>query len=220
VNPVGKDPNKILKTPIKYGSSWHFFQAESWLDYAIREQAPSSIYYAAIEIRYGIEFLFFEVLVLNCGYLTEGEYKKCIKNYSNLKKMVKKHEPNYTKLAEFSEDLASLSPNSPNIHIWDIHKLLKYHGISSRYLHFMGKHEFTFQDTNWLIRAIAKLDDIFKNILKYTKLNKVFGLMPPSDMEPEVHKAWTEYESGLLSREELKIRMNIALPILRIRRNQ
>ena len=84
----------------------------------------------------------------------------------------------------------------------------------------MGKHELTFQDINWLIRAIAKLNDILENTLKYPKLNKVFGLIPPSDMEPEVHKAWTGYESGLLSREELKIRMNIALPILRQRRNQ
>jgi len=79
VNPAGKDPNKILKTPIKYGSSWHFLQAESWLDFAIREQTPSSIYYAAIEIRYGIEFLFFEVLVLKCGHLTEEEYKNALR---------------------------------------------------------------------------------------------------------------------------------------------
>jgi len=69
----------------------------------------------------------------------------------------------------------------------------------------MGKHELTFQDINWLIKAIAKLNDILENTLKYPKLNQVFGLIPPSDMEPKVHKAWTGYESGLLSREDLKI---------------
>jgi hypothetical protein len=57
----GKSPKEILtNTPVDH-SSWHFFQARSWLDYATRKDAPAAIHYAAFELRYGIEHLLFEL---------------------------------------------------------------------------------------------------------------------------------------------------------------
>jgi hypothetical protein len=64
VNWCGKSPNEILRNPPLDHSSWHFFQARSWLDYATRENAPSAIHYAALELRYGVEYLVFELLLL------------------------------------------------------------------------------------------------------------------------------------------------------------
>jgi len=60
----GKPPNEILTNPAVDHSSWHFFQALSWLDYATRENAPSAIITLAFELRYGIEHCFFSYLSL------------------------------------------------------------------------------------------------------------------------------------------------------------
>jgi hypothetical protein len=54
-NFTGRTPDEILNNVIVDSSSWHFFQALSWLDYAKRSQAPSAIHYAAFELRYGVE---------------------------------------------------------------------------------------------------------------------------------------------------------------------
>ena len=105
----GKSPNEILANPPVDHSSWHFFQARAWLDYATRENAPSAILYAALELRYGLEYLLFQLLVLASDSLSLREYKQAIGNPKQMKKMLKSPPRNYTKLAEFTEILVSVA---------------------------------------------------------------------------------------------------------------
>jgi hypothetical protein len=45
MNPEGKSADKILANPIADHSSWHFFQAVSWIDFAKRTQKPAALHY-------------------------------------------------------------------------------------------------------------------------------------------------------------------------------
>src|SRR5213075_2723190 len=107
-------------------SSWHFFQAHSWLDYATREDAPSAIHYAAFELRYGLEYLLFELLVLANESLTPAQYDRCLGNPAEMRRMLKNRGPNYDRLAEFTQAILSLEPNAPKLRYWDLNELFRY----------------------------------------------------------------------------------------------
>ena len=214
---IGRSAEQILHNTIFDHSSWHFFQARSWLDYAQRTQLPSSIHYAAFELRYGIEYLLFELLVLANESLTHKEYEKCLGDPTKMKKMLGTLGTNYHRLAEFSEILFSLTPSQPKIRFWDIDQLFRYWGTASEYLHFVGAQTLTYRDVNWLIKAIAHLDEPLKKLWDVVTGTLGTGIMRPSKMQPEVRSAWIEFSNGRLAKDDLIIRMRLIQPILQAR---
>jgi len=53
-SPLGRSADEIVANVLIDHSSWHFYQARSWLDLARRTDNPSAIQYAALELRYGL----------------------------------------------------------------------------------------------------------------------------------------------------------------------
>jgi hypothetical protein len=216
---TGRTPDKILKNEIADSSSWHFFQARSWLDYAKRSQLPSAIHYAAFEMRYGIEYLLFHLLVLTYETLNRADYERCIGDPKEMKKMLKTHGTSYHLLSEFSATLLTLEPNAPKLVFWDLDKLFRYWGIASEYLHFVGAQTKTYQNITWIIKAIARLDVPLEDLWDSATKGIGIAIMRPSGMEPEVRAAWLEFSAGTLSKEDLKTRMRLIQPVLRKRRS-
>ena len=216
---AGKDPNAILKNEFKDHSSWHFFQARSWVDYAKRSQSPSAIHYAAFELRYGIEYLLFELLVLTSESLTELEYERCLGDPKKMKKMLGTQGVNYHKLAEFTQALLSLTPGAPNLIFWNIDELFRFWGIASSYLHFVGAHSLTYGSQEWFIKGIAELDSVLDKLWRDITESYGKGVYRPSNMQPEVRAAWTNFQSGAINRDELILRMRILQPLLNARMN-
>jgi hypothetical protein len=106
------------------------------------------------------------------------------------------------------------------LRFWDINELFRFWGIASSYLHFVGAYSLTYHDANWLIKGIAELETILKNVWNAVTQTRGIGVLPPSKMEPEVHTAWLEYLSGSLSKENLSLRLRLIHPALQIRRNK
>src|SRR5436190_3267649 len=129
----GKSPNEILVNPAVDHSSWRFFQALSWLDYAVRENAPSAIHYAAFELRYGIEYLLFELLVFASESLSLREYQQAIGNPKQMKTMLASPARNYAKLAEFTKVVVSADSDAPPVQIWNLKDLFRYWGVASEF---------------------------------------------------------------------------------------
>ena len=215
-----KSPNEILKNPPLDHSSWHFFQAWSWLDYATRENAPSAIHYAALELRYGLEFLLFQLLVLASESLSLREYKEAIRNPKQMKKMLKSPARNYAKLAEFSKIVVSVDSHAPTLQFWNLADLFRYWGIASEFLHFLGVHSLTYSQADWTAKAVARLDSVLKPIWSAVTGTFGIGLIKPSQMEPEVRQAWTEFKDDNLTKDDLIRRLGIMQPILRARRSE
>jgi hypothetical protein len=214
---IGRTPNEILNNPVVDISSWHFFQASSWIDYAKRSQTPSAIHYTAFELRYGIEYLLFELLVLANKNLTQTEYEKCLGDPKKMRKMLSTLGTNYHRLSEFSEMALSIDSSGIKLRFWDINELFRFWGTASNYLHFVGAHSLTYKDTNWLIKGIATLESVLTSIWNVANPTIGIGVLRPSLMEPEVYAAWLEYSAGTLSKENLRLRLKLILPALQLR---
>jgi len=214
-NFTGRSPNEILDTTVVNSSSWHFFQALSWLDYAKRSQAPSAIHYAAFDLRYGIEYILFELVTLTSENFTRAEYEKCLGDPGEMKKMMFANSPNYSRLCEFTKMALAIDSGGLNLRFWDIKELFRYWGIASSYLHFVG-----IKNMEWLIESIAELESVLNKIWNEVTAETQtlgVGLFRPAEMEPEVHDAWIEYLSNRLSNEDLHLRLKLMQPAIRAR---
>jgi hypothetical protein len=218
VKPEGHTADEIVANEVVDISTWHIFQAVSWLDYAKRERRPSALHYAAFELRYGIEYLLFELLVLSSRGLTEKEYRKCVGNPQAMRKALRSSKLEYDKLVEFTQILWSLTPDAPKLRFWKLKELSRYWGIASELLHFVGAHSRTYASTTWFNRTLARLETVILPIWEDSQATRGFGLLVKELMEPEVHAAWLEFSKGTLKEGDLKIRMQIIQPALAARR--
>jgi hypothetical protein len=214
----GKSAKEILAHPPGDHSSWHFFQARSWLDYATRESAPSAIHYAAFELRYGIEYLLFELLVLTSESLSEREYGQAIGDPNQMKRLLMSPARNYDKLAEFTKVVVSVDAHAPPLCFWNLSDLFRHWGVASEFLHFLGPHPATYSETDWIGKAIARLDSTLTPIWNDITATVGCAMMRPSQMPLEVHQAWTEFKDGTLTKDDLARRLEIMQPALRMRR--
>ena len=216
MNPLGRSGDTILSQTTAEntlgGSSWHFFQCKSWLDYALRTQHPSAIHFAAFELRYGVEYLLYELLVLTSESFTEADYKKCIGDKDEIKKRLGPHATNYEKLAEFTVIVHEISGSPLKLKQWKIKDLIVAWGVASEFLHFLGSHKHVQSDVNWLITAIARLqkqlDPIWVGMTEYC----ADAILRPSRMSADVKVYWQEFSSGTLSKEDLILRMKLRFP--------
>lgn len=207
----GRDANQILSNKLLPRSSWHFFQSKSWLDYSTRNMNYSSIQYAAFELRYGIEYLLFELLVLTKGDLTEMEYQKVLRKPDKMNKMLKANERPYEKLQTFSAIAISLDETLDINPLFDmkLSSIWKSWGVASEYLHFSGSYRDTFLSDNWKISSITKLEKEVNKFLGVTNL----ALFRPETMNRNVRDIWQDYLEDIISEESVKFRLNLIKPL-------
>ena len=220
MKPEGRSADEIVANEVLDASSWHFFQAVSWLDLAKRTQRAVALHYAAFHLRYGIEYLLFELLVLSSRGLTEQEYRKCVGDPKAMQKALRSSKIDYDKLAEFTRILLSLDLRAPNLRFWKLDDLFRYWGIASELLHFVGAHSRTYGNGAWFCKSLARLEGVLAPIWETSKTTLGFGLLRKDSMEPEVRQAWLEFAAGTLKEGDLKTRMRIAQPILEKRAAQ
>jgi hypothetical protein len=216
----GKSPDEILTNRPLDHSSWHFFQSRSWLDYATSEHAPSAIHYAAFELRYGIEYLVFELLVLASESLSLREYRQAIGDVKQTKKLLASPARNYAKLAEFTKVIVSVDSDALPVQVWNLDDLFRYWGVASEFLHFLGAHSVSYSQTDWTAKAIARLDSVLNPL--WSAITGTIGkaLIRPSQMQPEVRQAWIEFKDGTLTKGDLIRRLKIMQPALQMRRGE
>jgi hypothetical protein len=216
--PEGRTADEIVANEVVDVSSWHFFQAVSWLDYAKRTQRPSALHYAAFELRYGIEYLLFELVVLSSRGLSENEYRKCLGKPQAMKKALLSSKLQYDKLVEFTRILQSVDSGGLKLRFWKLDELFQYWGIASELLHFVGAHSRTYASTTWFNTTLARMEKVILPIWEISQATRGFGLLVRETMEPEVHDAWLEFSKGKLKEDGLKVRMQIIQPALAARR--
>jgi hypothetical protein len=203
----GKSASAILKFQLFSSSSWHFVQARSWIDYAKREGTPGPIHYAALDLRYGVEYLFFELLVVNSESLQEADYRKCIGGIDGIAKLLKSTTVNYKKLSEFTRIALSLDPNSPPITTWDLSELHRVWGIASERLHFCGSHDDTYKKKQWMIAAIARLESEIEWIWKRVTSSEGIAALCPSQMKAPTRGVWEDFRDDEIDASQVRTRL-------------
>lgn len=216
MNPENRTADQILKAEDRLQfSTWHFLQARSWLDYAKRTDSPGAIHYTAFEIRYGIEELLFELLVLTKHGLDAKEYKRCIGAPSTMRKMLEHQDVTYSKLLVFSRISMDMDtrPEKPDLRYWELSELFKYWGKASNYLHFCGLHQVTYESDEWAFKALSELDEISSVFWKAATETVGFGLMAPDKMKPAAAQIWSDFREDKITVDDVKSRLEISRPI-------
>src|SRR5258708_9063645 len=105
------------------------------MDFAKRTGSGSAIQYAATDLRYGIDYLGFEILFLVGGVESEEGYQKIVGDRDKIKKLLE-HEYKLEKLSRFTTIAHEVSPTFPRPNCsWNIKQLTIPWGKASHFHH-------------------------------------------------------------------------------------
>ena len=107
----GRTPEQIISERIHLDSVGYVYRALSWIDVAKHGRNVCALQYAAHDARQGIEQLLFEEIILSVGtQLDRREYEKCKGNSTKLHKIIRRLNPEYNKLGQFTQAIISILP--------------------------------------------------------------------------------------------------------------
>jgi hypothetical protein len=210
------DPNSILadrNRDLHNHSSWHLERTLEWLDYAKRTHAPGAVGYAAYEMRQGIEYLLFHLLVISSETLSENEYQDCFGPAKNVTAKLAAPGVRYKKLSQFTKAIfESLRQPMPPMKIWDTSELLRYWGTASEYLHFRGTHSRSVCDPGWIDDAVSRLSPPAKAMHEVLYTTLAIGTIKPSGMNPASKAVWEDFRDDRITLEQAEIRLKLVHP--------
>ncbi len=215
-----RSPEQILEAEHLFDSAWHFWQALSWIDYAKRKTNITALQYAALELRRGIEHLWFEMVVTSVGgELDIREYARCKGDSTKMYKVLEKLSPDHAKLVRFTNISGSLDHNQPPVTEWDMPKLKRLHGeICSHYLHFFGIPSETTGSPGWFIKALTNIETGANYICNQLTTTHT-GQLNVESMPQAVRDTWEGFRSGQLDEDSVRTRLRLAQPVLPKRTN-
>jgi len=209
---------QIVDAERLFDSAWHIWQALCWLDYAKRKTSISAVQFAALELRQGIEHLWFEIIVTAVGgRLDIREYARCKGDSTKMYKVLDRLSPDHAKLVRFTNICGSIEINQPTTIEPDIPRLKRLHGEISQYLHFLGVPSETADSPKWFVDALA-LAETGANYIWRNATTARTGQLDISSMPPEVRDAWEQFRSGQIDDGAVRTRLHLAQPALRDRR--
>ena len=210
----GRSPEQIISERVYFDSVGYTFRALSWLDVAKRARNVCALQYAAHDTRQAIEHLLFEEIVLGVGTnLDQTEYLECKGNGTKLHKILRRLNPDYARLARFTQAIVSLDSTAPSIIAWDHRALMKHWGIVSNYLHWAGAPAETVESETWVDDGLVALETAAAYIWDNNRAGSA-GIMLPDNMQPEIRDCWERFRAGDIDLDTVKRIGRIALPIL------
>jgi len=215
---ANRTPEEIVDGTRVFDSAWHFWQALSWLDHAKRTTSISALQYAALELRFGIEHLWFDIIVTAVGgKLDIREYSRCKGDSTKMYKVLDRLSPDHAKLVRFTNISGSLDPHAPPLVEWDMARLKRLHGEASQYLHFLGVPAESTHSPQWFVDALTLLETGAKYVWQHLTTART-GQLNIASMPPEVRDAWEDFRQGRLTEDSVRTRLQLAQPVLRRRR--
>lgn len=213
----GRSLDQIIEENVYFDSFGYTYRALSWLDIARKRRNVCALQYAAHDVRQAVEQLLFEELVLSVGTeLDRNEYEKCKGNSTKLHKIIKKLNPDYNKLAQFTQAITSVDPDIPPLVTWDHSVLMKGWGVISDYLHWAGEPAETVESDTWFNTGVQAVEDVARYIWEKATCGYT-GILIPRDMQPEIHLLWERFQTGEIDCAGVRRAATLVLPILRNR---
>lgn len=193
-------------------------RALGWLDYAERMKTDPVFLYIALELRQALEIFWFEFLLLSRGgKMAVREYQKLRGKSGQLYKVLKKLAPEYTKLCVFTDLCLELQDARIRVARWDIQRVVELHGRVSRYCHWDGIPQDTWDSLEWrsemkrlLQESAAFLGDGFSK--------GGTGLMDISSAPDLVKNLWHRFRLDRDDLETTRLGLKLCHPILKDRR--
>ncbi len=210
----GRTPEQIISECIHFDSVGYTYRALSWLDVVKRQRNVCALQYAAHDARQAIEQLLFEEIVFSVGtQLDRKEYEKCKGNSTKFHKIIRRLNPDYNKLAQFTKAIISTFPKPPPFIIWDHKVLIRHWRAVSSYLHWAGEPTETVESAEWIDKGIESVEKATNHI--WEKNERGFtGIMMPQNMQPAIRDCWERFRAGEADLNSVKRIAKIALPVL------
>jgi hypothetical protein len=216
--PANRTPEQIVDAERVFDSAWHFWKALAWLDYAKRKTNISALQYAILELRQGVEHLWFDIIVTAVGgRLDIREYVRCKGDATKMYKVLDRLSPDHAKLVRFTNICVSLESGLPSVVEWDISRLKRIHGEISQYLHFFGIPSETTGNPEWFVDAIT-VAETGANYIWHHLTTARTGQLSIASMPPEVKHAWNQFRSDEIDADTVRTRLNVAQHVLNRRR--
>lgn len=210
----GRSPEQIIFDRVYFDSVGYAFRALSWLEIVKQTRNVCSLQYAAHDARQAIEQLFFEEIVLSVGTaLDRKEYDRCRGNSTKLHKILNRLNPDYARLALFTQVIMSADPQSPPLVTWDHKALMNHWSRISSYLHWAGEPAQTVECDGWIDQGIGAVERAATHIWDNNRAG-LTGIMMPNKMQPEIKDCWERFRCGDIDIESIRRTGHIALPIL------
>ena len=217
-NYTNRTPEDIISDDVFYDSIGFAYRALSWLDIAKKTKNVCTLLYAAHDTRQSFEYILFENVVLCVGTeLGYQEYLKCKGNSTKLHKAINRLNPDYEKLLDFTKAVLSTDPKAPKLISWNQKKILKYMRAVSTYLHWPGQPIETIESTEWVKKGIIEVEKAALYIWE-NKTTAFSGVSSPEKMPPEILELWEKYKIDEIDLNSVKIRADLASPILKRRK--
>lgn len=212
-----RTPEQIVSDKRLFDSAWHFWHSLSWLDYAKRKTSVTALQYASLEFRFGIEHLWFDIIVTAVGgRLDINEYCRCKGNSTKMYKVLDRLSPAHSKLVRFTNIAGSLDPNQPPLIEWDMPRLRRLHGETSQYLHFLGIPQETTDSLQWFVEALTLLETGAIYIWHHLTTARI-GQLNIDSMAPEVRDTWEAFQSDQIDEDSVRTRLQRAQQVFRKR---
>ena len=210
---TNRTPEQIITQDVYFDSVGYIYRALSWLDIAKMSDNVCALQYAAHDTRQAIEHLLFEAVILSVSKLSYDDYRKCMGNSTKLHKIVRRLNPDYEKMVQFTQAVMSTDPKAPPILVWDHKRLLKYWGDMSKYLHWVGVPKETYESSEWLKGGIIAVGNAANHIWD-NKTSGYSGIMRTDRMKPDIRLLWERFRNDEIDLETVTGTANLVLPII------
>lgn len=204
-----RSADEILGEKLYFDSAGYLFRAISWLDHFHRNPRYTTLLYACIEGRMGIEYLLFEELVMSTGAkLSREDYERSLKDRNSFTKPIRQLNPDHEKAQEFTRAVAEIEPSAPSLIFWRPRDLEKAWGKLSKHLHWGGARTEAADDPQWLDQAYRDVKQVLVPIWEMM-LSGSSSLFHPDSMKPAVREIWVDFKDGKIDAKSVKARLEL-----------
>lgn len=208
---------KLLNNDRKVTAKWHINQAEELLKFAIKKNSASSLIYAALEARIGLERFVFEMSVLAKGGNFEDRELEKARKRNGIFDLLKNAMDNYRKHLEFCNVILDLLGNKQPIPIPNIQQIKRLITRLSDYCHplFTPINTVEHEQNQWFVGGVTTVNEAISE-LKYL-VNSPRAAIERSGMYDEVGLLFDEYLAGKIKIDSVRTRLYLMQPILEAR---
>ena len=209
----------FLTRPRKVTHWWHVQQARKWLVFDQGRHLDSSLVYAAFELRLAAERLLFELLVLSKDdVLTPEDVERC-RSTSGLLAVWREFDPEYRKTLRFSQLLASIAPDMPEVAFVEPGKLDRMIRDLSEYCHMQLEPSETFEshDRQFQERGFELLERILDDFQAWRAEIK-YGVIKRESLPEPLRHIYDQYLRDEIDEDSVQRRIQLISPVLEMQR--
>lgn len=209
----------FLEKPREVNFYWHLQQVRKWFEFDRGRHLDSPLVYAALELRCAIERYFFEFLfLLKHGQITPEDEQRS-RSIKGLLQLMKETDPIYRQTAKFTNLVARVNPEIPEVTVLELGKLHRYWRELSEYCHWQARPEETFSspEREFQKKGSALIEEVLETFDPWQPQLST-GVIQVDSMPDEVRDVYEKWAAEEINDEQAIIRLDIMKPVLTRRR--